>query len=85
MAVIKITIADEQLQYVLDRFGEAHGYRAELELDPTKPPVPNPETRLDFLRRTLVERIKAVVIEQDIENHVRALRATQTDVNVTAS
>ncbi len=85
MASITINIPDDQLQYVLDRFAEAHGYQDQVERDPASPPTANLETKMDFIRRALVERITTTVAEQDVQNQIRLLRGSRHPVHITAS
>ena len=82
MASIVINIDDGQLQRVLDRFAEAHGYQDFVEQDPTHPPNANPENKLDFLRRTLIERIRRTVLEQEVLNSSTTFRGTQRDPGI---
>ena len=82
MATITIQIRDSELQRVLDRFAEAHGYQSFVELDPTRPPIANPESKLDFLRRMLVERIRRAVLEQEVLSASKAFRESQGDPGI---
>lgn len=82
MATITITISDDQLQHVLDLFAEAHGYQEFTELDPARPPVGNPETKIQFLRRSIVERIRRTVLEQEVLNASKTFRESQADPGI---
>src|SRR5262245_39482283 len=82
MASIVIKIEDSQLQRVLDRFAQAHGYQDFVEQDPTLPPIPNAESRLDFLRRLIVERIRRTVLDQEVLNESKAFQSNQPDPGV---
>lgn len=82
MAAITIRIPDAELQRVLDRFAEAHGYQNFVEQDPTQPPIANPESKLDFLRRMLVERIRRTVLEQEVLTVSETFRGTQRDPGI---
>lgn len=74
MATLTFTIPDAALPRVVDAFATAYGYQALIG----DPPVANPETRGQFMRRHVMEFIKNTV--QAVEVNVAAETARATEI-----
>ena len=60
MTTITLTIPDAQITRVVDAFATAYGYQANIP-NPDGAPLPNPETRPQFMRRQIMVFIKRTV------------------------
>lgn len=73
MAQLTITVPDAQLQRVLDAFKAQYSYQATVPgPTPEDPPVPNPETVAQFVRR----RLRVYVM--DVVRAHESLKAAET-------
>lgn len=75
MASFTINYPDELAQRILDEFCEHHGYKSQV-LDSNDNPVPNPETKPQFLKRMVKEYIKASWRANEVRKAQRLAAAT---------
>lgn len=79
MANITLTIPDAQLARVVSAFSIAYGYQDTIPgATPADPPVPNPETRAQFMRRHIMEFVRNTV--QAVEANVAAEAARTAEI-----
>lgn len=82
MANITINIDDAQLTRVITALSAAFGYQELIETDPALPPIPNPETEGQFVRRKVIEQLKKIVLDQEAQTADNAYRESQTDPGI---
>jgi hypothetical protein len=89
MANVTITIPDDRLQRVLNKFAIAHGYQVNIP-DPTTPGqrIPNPQTRAQFLKAQIIkfiqESVKSVEIaEKTAPVKLEASNAVDSEIVLT--
>lgn len=80
MATVSITIPDGELNRITEAFAGYYGYQ-ETVPDPPGDPIPNPETKAQFLRARVIDYIRETVHVQELTTAVAAAESTVVDVN----
>lgn len=65
MAIIRLDIPDTEAVRIIDGFATAYGYVNTI-IDENGVPVPNPVLKIDFMRKKIVDYIKAAVVTSEI-------------------
>lgn len=82
MAIITFTIKDTQLQRVMDGICYDNGYQATItNTDGTT--SPNPETKQQFVKRIIIERVKGMVKGGELKKKEAAITLDQTELDIT--
>jgi len=77
MAVLDIVIPADIYQRVLDGFASDQGYKEFIE-DSDGNPIPNPQTKADFLEATVQAYITGSVVVQEVNDAVGVTKEEQT-------
>lgn len=75
MSQIIITIADSQTARVINALSTQTGYQP-FDING----VPNPETRAQFAKRMIINWIKSQVRSQELQDAIKQIPITDTDV-----
>lgn len=81
MATVSITIPDDQLDRVAEAFADYHAYQSMVP-DPPGAPIPNPETKRQFMRARVIDYIRETVRAQETIAAAAIAQLSVTDVGV---
>lgn len=82
MATISFTIKDTQLQRVIDGICEDNSYQATIT-QPDGTTSPNPETKQQFVKKVIIERIRGMVLSGERKKAEEAIITDQTELDIT--
>lgn len=78
MSQITLTFPDDQQTRIINGICKDMGYSATLEDG-----SPNPETKAQFAKRVIIERIKNMVTSGELKEAEEAIQVDQTELNIT--
>lgn len=82
MANITINIPDNQITRVLDGIAEDNGYQATI-IDEEGNSIPNPETKAQFAKRIVIERVKGMVLAGERKKSEKEIVVDNTELDIT--
>jgi len=82
-----LTIPDAQATRILAAYCGQYGYKETVEgppdVDGNPTTIPNPQTRLQFMKEQILKNIKRAVVEYEaVEAQRAAMAASTTDINL---
>lgn len=74
MAQIVIEIPDESIDRISDAFSDHYGYQDKVSGENGKM-ISNPISKFDFMKENIIERIRTIVFDYEIKEHLISVKS----------